>query len=291
MATTEIGSFNRGIAVLKLSSEMLLHKNEEGVEVGIDDQAVEDVADHVAEVNEELHPLIVVGSAVGAGRGFLKSVGKEYKGVDLQVLASYGTPDVSVALRNALAKRDIHSGQVLADHTKMVAGSTLMEGIVYGIIKFQNAYHINENDQQNKYELKLLEEEEAAEKKQVREKLLGLDNDPLASQLTIALIEELVALGLDQELAVHLVMFTRIGGFAVKGVVQSEILGSKKEKVYAMCNGARKGGSGGMKIKVEKCFDALEAGAKTVHIASPEQNWLNVIRDKGETGKVTRVVQ
>lgn len=276
----------RDIAVLKLSSGILLNEDE----VGLDHQAVEDVADQVEVVQEDFHPLIVLGSAVGAGRAYLRDMGEDHTGVDAQVLASYGTPDVSVAVRDALRARGVKSGQVLANHNQMHAGSVLMRAILFGIRNEENAYHINENDQENVYELGLLRQEEASAPT-VRKKAVGIDNDPLAAQLTIALIEELKLQGLSEELGVHLAIFTKVGGFVVDETVQPKISAGDREAVYAQCNGVRQGGSGGMRVKVEACFDAYDAGARSVHIAAPDQDWASVIKDAGEAGKVTKVVQ
>jgi acetylglutamate kinase len=75
------------------------------------------------------------------------------------------------------------------------------------------------------------------------------------------------------------------------GAVQAEISACDRERVYEECIGSRPGGSGGMKVKVKACYEAHDAGATSVHIASPDQNWLGVIEGRGETGKVTKVVQ
>ncbi|HUY85350.1 MAG TPA: hypothetical protein VMU97_02435 [Candidatus Dormibacteraeota bacterium] len=275
----------RDIAVLKLGSSTLL--NEDGV--GLDYEAVEVCADQIEIVNEEFHPLIVHGAAVGTGKGFLRDSGEPYEHTDMQVLASYGTPEVSIALRNALRDRGIKSGQVLANHNQMKAGSVLMKAMLFGIRHDKNAYHINENDQENLYGLRLLKKEEQTHV--AREKAPGIDNDPMAARLTIAFIEELKRQGLSAELAVHLAIFTKIGGFVMDGEVQPEISASNRDDIYDQCDGVGPGGSGGMRVKAEACFDAYDAGAKTVHIASPDQSWLNVIKDKGEAGKVTKVVK
>ncbi|MBI5357339.1 hypothetical protein HZB74_00605 [Candidatus Saccharibacteria bacterium] len=275
--------FEKDIAVLKLSSGLILNSNE----VGISHEAVNAYAAEVAKVEEEFHPLLIVGGAVGAGRAYLEEIGEDHEGTDLQALASYGSAAVSLAFQNALREHGIRSGQVMANHNQMKKGSVLMQGIIRGIFTEQNVYTINENDQENLFELKLFEEEGM----EVREKQPGIDNDPLAAQLTIALIEELVAEGYDKDIAVSLAIFTEVGGFEKDKQVQPEISASDREKVYADCNGVRKGGSGGMKVKVDACFDAVEAGAKNVYIASPYQNWKKLLDGDGKQGSHTKVIQ
>lgn len=272
--------FEKDIAGIKLSSAHLL--NEDGI--GLDAEAVAERADQIAEVNEGYHAFVVIGSATGAGRAFAAENGIDCD--DMQVLASLGTAEVSYALRNELIRRGVPSGQVLANHNQARAGSILVRGMIHGMREYGIVYNINENDQENLFELKLLEEEEST----VRSKQTGIDNDPLMSQFMIALIEELKRQGVDHDLACHMVMFTDVGGFRVGGTVQPEISASKKDEVYAQCNGVRAGGSGGMRIKAEACFDAHEAGAASVYMASPDQSWTDLLAGKGEAGKLTKVV-
>ncbi len=271
------------VAVLKLSSALVLA--DDGL--GVDHDAVAKWSGEVAEVNEYFHPLIVVGGAVGEGRGFLARNGMDHTDSDLQALASYGTSAVSLAFRNELIKYGIKSGQVLANHNQMKSGSVLMKGLLHGILHEHNVYNMNENDQESLFELMLL----AKEEKMVRAKKTGVDNDPLAAGVVRALIQEARAERLDPELVLHLAMFTKIGGFAVNGEVQSEISAANREAVYVQCNDEGATGSGGMRVKTQACFEAYDAGAKTVVIASPEQNWLNLLQGRGEVGKYTAVVQ
>lgn len=275
-----MAEFEKDIAVLKLSSGLLLE--EDGV--GLDHEALADRSDQIAEVNEHYHAIVVVGSATGTGRKFAHENGIDCD--DMQVLASWGTAEVSLALRDELMRRKVRSGQVLANHNQVKAGSVLVRGMVHGMLEYNNVYNVNENDQENLFALKLLEEEERT----VRSKQTGIDNDPLAAQLTIAFIEELKQQGLDHELACHLAIFTPVGGFKLNGEVQAEISASKKEEVYAQCDGKRDGGSGGMKVKAEACFKAHEAGAASVYMASPDQDWTALLQGKGEPGKLTKVV-
>lgn len=275
-----MAEFERNIAVLKLSSSQLL--NEDGV--GLDHEAVSERSDQIAGVNEEYHPLVIIGSATGTGRQFARDNGIECD--DMQVLASWGTAEVSLALRNELIRRGVRSGQVLANHDQVFAGSVLVRGVVHGMLEHDNVYNVNENDQENLFELQLLEEEEKA----IRSKQVGIDNDPQAAQWTMALIEELKRQGMDHELACYMAIFTDVGGFRVNGSVQPEISASKKQEVYDQCDGKREGGSGGMEVKAKACFDAHEAGAAGVYMASPDQDWVSLLKGEGEPGKSTRVV-
>jgi len=275
-----MAEFERDIAALKLSSAQLL--NEDGT--GLDHELLGERADQIAAVNEHFHPLVVVGSATGVGRGFAEEHGIECD--DMQVLASWGTAEVSKALRDELIRRGVPSGQVLAKHEAVKAGSVLMRGIVHGMLEYGNVYGVNEDDQHSLFELNLLEEEERT----VRSKQVGIDNDPLVADLTIALIEELKRQGLDHELACYMAIFTDVGGFRVDGEVQPEISASKKQEVYDQCDGVRPGGSGGMEVKAKACFDAHEAGAAGVYMASPEQDWVASLQGNGEPGKLTKVV-
>lgn len=275
-----MAEFERDIAALKLSSAQLL--NEDGT--SLDHDLLAERADQIAAVNEHYHPLVVVGSATGVGRGFAEEHGIECD--DMQVLASWGTAEVSKALRDALILRGVPSGQILAKHEAVKAGSVLMRGIVHGMLEYGNVYGINEDDQHSLFELELLAEEE----KTVRSKQTGVDNDPLVAQLTIALIEELKRQGLSHEVACYMAIFTDVGGFKVDGEVQSEISASNKQAVYDQCDGVRPGGSGGMEVKAKACFDAYEAGAAAVYMASPDQDWVSLLKGEGEPGKHTMVV-
>lgn len=275
-----MAEFERNVAVLKLSSAQLLNENG----IGLDLDAVSERSEQIAEVNEEYHPVVIIGSATGTGRKFAEDNGIECD--DMQVLASWGTAEVSMALRNELIRRGIPSGQVLAKHEEAYAGSVLIRGMVHGMLEYGNVYAVNEDDQHSLFELNLLEEEE----KIVRSKQIGIDNDPLGAQVTIALIEELKRQGLDHELACYMAIFTDVGGFKVDGEVQPEISASNKQEVYDQCDGVRPGGSGGMEVKAKACFDVHEAGAAGVYMASPDQSWTALLQGKGEPGKLTKVV-
>lgn len=274
------------IAWLKISSGMVSEKDDSGLDVGLDFERIDSHCDEIAEVSDEFCTLVVVGGAVAAGRKYIEKMGDDYRKEDPQMLASYGAPAVSMAFQDALAKRGVKSGQGLITQDKLTAGSELMEGLITALTT-NNILTINEDDLQATFELRVQAEEE----KITRKKRPDIENDRLTAEGVIATIEELEKRGLGRELAVHMAIFTDVGGLKDGDEVMDEISLRDREAAYDKCNGVRLGGSGGMRVKAEACFDAKEAGAKTVHIASPEQSWLKVVKDQGEEGKVTKVVQ
>lgn len=276
----------KDIAWLKISSGMVSEKDNTGLDVGLDYDRIDEHGQQIAEVSEEFCTLVVVGGAVAAGRKYVEKMGEDHHKEDSQMLASYGAPAVSLAFQNVLSKHGIKSGQGLVTQDKLKAGSVLMDGIMTAL-STKNVLTINEDDLQAIFELKIQEEEE----KIAREKRPDIENDRLTAQGVIANIKELERRGCSREIAIHMAIFTDVGGLKDGNEVMDTISISKKDEVLKKCNGVRLGGRGGMRVKAEACFDVFEAGAQTSQIASPKQNWLKVIKGQGEKGKVTKVVQ
>lgn len=281
----------KDIAGLKWGSDLVA--DEDTGEIKYD--ALDYYAGQVAEVSQEFCPIIFTSGAAAAGQAYLEREGVDTTGLGAQEFAAAGTDEISKAWKQALIRHGIVGVQVLANHDQMKRGSVLMRTLLHGM-SLGITYAVNENDQENLFELQLYEhyEEEQDEQRAAngkRVKKPGVDNDFLAARGTVALKEELEQEGLTEP-KVHLVLFTAIGGFMVDGVIQPEIYSKHKEELVEHCEGKSGLGTGGMEFKIEAAFLAADNGVRTI-IASPEHRFLDLLEGGDTQGTTigTRVLQ
>ncbi len=286
-----MGTIEKDVAGLKWGSDLVADE--------ATGQIKHDELDHyaaqVAEVSQEFCPVIFTSGASAAGKAYLEGQGVDTSKFGSQEFAAAGTDEISKAWKQALIRHGIVGVQVLANHDQMKPGSILMRTLLHGI-GLGIVYIINENDQENLFELKLYEQYEQAQTDQqmqtaVRVKKPGVDNDFLAARGMLALKKELAAEG-QPELAVHLALFTAIGGFVLDGAIQPEIRSTKRDWLVQQCDGKSGLGTGGMEFKIDAAFLAAKGGVHTT-IASPAHGFLDILKpvDGEDTPSRTLVLQ
>jgi len=257
----------------------------------IDYAAIDGHAEEILEVAQEFCPVIFTSGAASSGKAYLERNGVDTSRFGSQELAAAGTDEISRAWKEALITRGMVGVQVLANHDQMKRGSVLMQTLLHGI-GLGIVYVINENDQENLYEIRRYEEEhEQAQIDQYssadRQKEPGIDNDLLAARGVVALKEELEAEGFS-ELRVHLALFTAVGGFLDGEAIRTELRSKDKTSLLQQCDGKSEAGTGGMAFKLEAGFLAAENGISTT-IASPRHRFLNVLKGIDVSGQTIPV--
>lgn len=281
------------VFVPKLGSDVTSGKE------GIDYESIERISEEIAGLPPDVSVAFVHGGAVNTGRNFIRANEEKLKdrGINIaalsdQEIAGLGTSSTHGAFQNELAKYGIPCVQALIEQSQMVKGSVFMQGVVHGLGN-RVVYAINENDQVNVFELLRQAQEEAEHEEKIkaepevkRVKKDDAHNDPLAAGFARALVEEMEEEG--KEADVSLALLTSVGGFLIDGIIQPEVSVSNRDFVLRNCRGVRKGGSGGMKAKMEAAFYAFEAGVD-VSIAHPTTSFKDIIEHKPING--TRVVK
>ena len=281
-------NIEKDIVGLKFGSDLVI----DGCSGEINRQALAHYAAEIALVKETFCPVIFTSGGAAAGEAYLDKHGFNKDELGAQELAAIGSDEISKAWKDALREEDMIGAQVLANHNQMRMGSVLMQTLVHGIGNGL-VYIINENDQENIFELSRYEKELQSEraKNNIRTKKPGVDNDALASRGMIALKKELEAEGLNDK-EVSLVLFTLVGGFKIDDTLLPSIYAHKARYYYDHCGEKSEKGTGGMKYKIKAGFKAARAGVKTC-IASPDFDFLDVINGKDCNGNPigTRVLQ
>jgi|GEM_PF-3456398 glutamate 5-kinase len=275
-------TLERGIAGLKFGSDLVAD-----AQTGeIKHEEIATYAEQIAVVNKQFSPVIFTSGAAVSGKAYLESEGIDTSEFGAQELAGAGTDEISKAWKKALIAHRIVGIQVLANHDQMKQGSVLMRTLLHGI-GLGIVYIINENDQENVFELELYEEYETTQSSQQegngkRVKKPGVDNDFLAARGMVALKEELAAEDFaDQQIS--LALFTAVGGFMLDGAVQPEIHSRDRDYLVRQCDGKSNLGTGGMEYKLDAAFLAAQSGVVT-RIASPQHDFLNVLKGVDEEG-------
>lgn len=258
----------------------------------INHEALGTYAAQVALLSEVFCPVIFTSGGVAAGKAFVERSGLIVPDLDSQNYAAIGSDEISRAWKGALLSQNILGAQVLANHYQMYKGSVLMQTMVRGIGK-NIVYIVNENDQENLFELRQYDSENKTFNSLPKEraKKPGVDNDSLASRGMVAFKKELEDEGIT-DIDVHLVLFTLIGGFNIDGSTQRSIYAHNAQYYYDHCGYKSELGTGGMRYKIKAGFRAARAGVKTC-IASPEADFLSVLRGIDSNGNPlgTRVLQ